>query len=689
MDELSPPQITLQDPFWSPRIAVNASHAIFHQWEQLEASGCIANFRIVAGELDGLREGWFFADSDAYKWLDAASRIHAGQPTPRLAALMDDFIALLGRAQMADGYLFTYNQIHFPGTRWLNLQIEHELYCHGHLIEAGVSHFEATGRTELLAVARAAADLLVADFANAGPERTPGHEEVEIALLRLYRATGHAPYRDLARRFLEQRGRTRLFALSILRQTLSSSGRSKLVRDQRQAYLAAHPDYTPYTVPPGNLAKRPPGVHLRWLASALLGNYFQQHAPIRRQTVPVGHAVRFGYLQTAVAMLARASGDAGLLPALAQAWERLVTQRMYVTGGIGSLPALEGFGRDYELDPEYAYAETCAALACIFWNWQMALITGEAKYSDLLEWQLYNAAAVGMGLGGDSYFYNNPLACRGGVTRQPWYAVPCCPSNLSRTWADLGKTIYSVDGDDVYIHQWMGNRTRLMLGSASHLHGASLRGAGFATKQSPPIGVDVEITSGLPWRGAVAVRLAPERPTEFGLHLRVPSWAAGRASIRVNGEPVALPAPPQPRDQTASGFDPRPAQWVTLRREWAAGDLIELDFDLAVAARRAHPRVRDHAGKIALTRGPLVYCLESSDNPGLDIFAARLDPASLRPEPAPALLGGIVVLRGQTRAGQPVTALPYALWGNRGASQMTVWVKGAGASCCQTGRIAV
>jgi hypothetical protein len=202
MDDLSPTQVALDDPFWSPRVQVNAAHAIFHQWAQLEASGCIANFRIASGEQEGWREGWFFADSDAYKWLDAASRIVAGQPDPRLAARMDDLIALVSRAQAADGYIFTYNQIHFPGTRWMNLQIEHELYCHGHLIEAGVSHYEATGRAELLAIARRAADLLVRDFAGRGPERTPGHEEVEIALLRLHRVTGHPAYLDLARHFL-------------------------------------------------------------------------------------------------------------------------------------------------------------------------------------------------------------------------------------------------------------------------------------------------------------------------------------------------------------------------------------------------------------------------------------------------------------------------------------------------------
>jgi DUF1680 family protein len=479
MDDLSPTQVALDDPFWSPRVQVNAAHAIFHQWAQLEASGCIANFRIASGEQEGWREGWFFADSDAYKWLDAASRIVAGQPDPRLAARMDDLIALVSRAQAADGYIFTYNQIHFPGTRWMNLQIEHELYCHGHLIEAGVSHYEATGRAELLAIARRAADLLVRDFAGRGPERTPGHEEVEIALLRLHRVTGHPAYLDLARHFLEQRGRTPRFALVLLPQQRSRTKRAEQVSAGRQIYLATHPDFVPYTIPPDNPAKEPRGTHLRWLASALSGKYFQQHAPIRRQTVPVGHSVRFGYLQTAIAMLHRAEGDASLLPALTQAWERLVTRRMYITGGVGALPRLEGFGRDYELDPEYAYAETCATLASILWNWQMALITGEPRYSDLLEWQLYNAAAAGIGLAGDTYLYNNPLACRGGLTRQAWYSVPCCPSNLSRTWADLGKYIYSVEGGDLYIQQWIGNQARLPL----------------------TVPTEVEITSGLPWRG--------------------------------------------------------------------------------------------------------------------------------------------------------------------------------------------
>mgnify|MGYP001024426723 CR=1 FL=1 len=369
--------------FWQQRLQVNASRAIFHQWEQLEASGCIQNFRIAAGETEGWREGWFFADSDAYKWLDAAARIWATHPDKRLGMLMDGFIGLLGRAQAADGYLFTYNQIHFPGVRWQNLQIEHELYCHGHLIEAGVSHFEATGRQELLEIALKAAQRIADDFSGKGPAFTPGHEEIELALLRLSEVSGEKRYQELARQFLEQRGRQRLFGLGILRQNLQVAKRAQIVQQRKQAYLAAHPDFKPYRLPPGNAAKKPGNTSYRWYASALSGKYFQQHAPVGRQNVPVGHAVRFTYLQTAIARLCRLSGEQSLRPALERAWERMVTRRMYVTGGIGSLPGLEGFGNDYELDPEYAYAETCAALGSLFWNWEMVQLTGQAAYSDI------------------------------------------------------------------------------------------------------------------------------------------------------------------------------------------------------------------------------------------------------------------------------------------------------------------
>ncbi len=657
--------------FWHDRLDVNANTAIFHQWEQLEVSGCIENFRIAAGDVEGFREGWFFADSDAYKWLEAASRIYATNPNTQLTSLMDDFIALLAKAQMSDGYLYTYNQINFPAVRWQNLQIEHELYCHGHLIEAGISHYLATGRSDLFDIARHAADRIVEDFHGKGAEFTPGHEEIEIALLHLHQVIeDDSTYLEMARQFLEQRGRSSGFAMSIIRQNSSVAQRGKIVKQKKREYLAAHPDFKPYQLPPGNVTRKPPFITLRWFAGALSGKYFQQHAPVRMQTVPVGHSVRFAYLETALAMLARETGDNSLIPALEQAWEHMVMRRMYVTGGIGSLPGVEGFGHDYELDPEYAYAETCAALASLFWNWEMSQLTGKAKYSDLFEWQLYNAAAVGMGLDGATYLYNNPLACHGDVGRKPWYAVPCCPSNLSRTWADLGKYICSSNDEGIYIHQYISSETTLDAGGR----------------------VKIRIESELPWNGKVSIHVDPSEKKKMSLFLRLPSWNP-EAPLEVNGSAgsqihtddemqftreLDLTGRVIPTEnahlQPASGFDPGESRFVSIERFWSPGERIEINFDMTIKLRRAHPKVKGHQSKVTLTRGPLVYCLENIDNPNVDIFNLKIDTTSVRANFDETLLGGIIKIEASTTDGQAITFIPYHLWGNRGLSQMTVWI---------------
>jgi DUF1680 family protein len=626
MKELTARQVNISDPLWSPRLHVNATRAIFHQWEQLEATRCIDNFRIAAGDKDGFREGWFFADSDAYKWLDAASRICTIHPQPKLDSLMDSLIALLARAQQPDGYLFTYNQIHFPGQRWVNLQIEHELYCHGHLIEAGVSHYEATGRRDLLDICIKAADLLMRDFLRATNDKTCGHEEIELALVRLYRVTQNENYLELARRFVDRRGRIPLFPLHVWREFRSHNQRKEYVKELRDQYLRSHPEHRDFRLPGDNYTPKPRFSRQRWYLSALSGLYFQQHKPIRKQTVPVGHSVRFGYLETAVAMICRENSDEQLLSALEQAWERMVSRRMYITGGLGAAPYIEGFGGDYELDPEYAYAETCASLASLFWNWEMALLTQNPRYSDLFEWQLYNATNVGMGQNGDTYLYNNPLEVHHGVTRQGWYVVPCCPSNLSRTFADLGRYIYSYDENDIWIHQYISSETTID-----------------QTK--------VKVESGLPWNGKVKIQIETETEEGVNIHLRTPSWI---------------------KDIPVIGYDPRDAEHenIVVRDDRT----IELDFDMSIKLRRAHPKVKGHSGKVAITRGPLVYCLESVDNPGIELLSAQLDPTSLHDEFIPELLGGCVIIHGRTVDGKPLKFIPYFLWGNRGESQMRVWV---------------
>ena len=642
MQELIAQDVKIIDPFWSPRLVVNADKAIFHQWEQLEAARCIDNFRIATGEKDGFREGYFFADSDAYKWLDAASRIYALNHDPALASLMDSFIALLQRTQMDDGYLFTYNQIHFPGERWVNLQIEHELYCLGHLIEAGVSHNQATGRRDLLEICIKAADLLVRDFLHASNDKTCGHEEIEIALIRLYRIIGKEEYLELARRFVERRGRVPFFPLHLWREFKHYDKRKEYVAELRKAYLAEHPEHQSFQLPGGNFAKKRRFDRARWYLNALRGFYAQQHKPIRKQTTPEGHSVRFGYLETAIAMLCRNRSDyqADLLPTLEQAWERMVTQRMYITGGLGSAPEIEGFGSDYELNPEYAYNETCASIASLLWNWEMSLLTQNARYSDLFEWQLYNTTNVGMGQNGDTYLYNNPLEVHGGVTRKGWYVVPCCPSNLSRTFADLGKYIYSFDKENLWIHQYIGSETTIDLG----------------------VPVQVKIESELPWNGKVSIHIKPEKTSEFTIHLRKPS-----------SEALSWPSEP-----TASGYEPRQAEYEVVSGAWnPEGKTLVVSYDMPIKLRRAHSKVKGHAGKVAITRGPLVYCLESVDNRNIDIFDAELDPSSLHDEFVPELLGGCVVIHGKNTDGKPLKFIPYFLWANRGESKMTVWVKAA------------
>lgn len=641
-------QVHIQDAFWSDRLEVNANKAIFHQWQMLEASGCIDNFRIAAGEKVGEREGWFFADSDATKWLDAAARVERNRHDERLTSLMDDFIGLLGRAQCPDGYLFTYNQIHFPGQRWVNLQIEHELYCHGHLIEAGVSHFEATGSERLLQIARKAADLLVRDFLSAGPEKTPGHEEIEIALLRLWQTTGDSRYHDLAVHFLEMRGRSHFFGWTLLHQFISNGQRQAQVK---RAYdLESSHDSR---LPAANRAVKPPFSVARFFLSALNGQYFQQHRPVEEQAVPVGHAVRFGYLETALAMEVNAHSGHPYWPAMQSAWEYMVTRRMDITGGLGALPDMEGFGRDYELNPETAYNETCAAIASLMWNWQLVQQTRQAKYSDLFEWQLYNAVLVGMGWQGDRYLYNNPTLVRGGITRQPWYDIPCCPSNLSRTFADLGHSIFTSDEHNLWVHQFIGCESPRL----------------------PGLGARFRLESGLPWQGQVRLTCLEAEGDAFTLWLRLPSWA-GEVSLRLNGAAMQVQFPLADRlEPTLSGYDPCRAVFVPIQRAWQAGDELTLDLSMPIQVRRPHPRARALRGRAALTRGPLVYCLESPDNPGLDSFDCVLDSSSFRPQTNAGLFNGIEAICGQTTGGREVTLLPYVLWGNRGPSQMNVWFK--------------
>ncbi len=634
--------------FWKSWQELNAHSAILHQWNQLERSGCIDNFRILAEEKDAFRRGWYFADSDAYKWLDAAFNILSCQYDPQLSILVDQLIELVQKAQAADGYLYTFNQILFFEVRWENLQIEHELYCHGHLIEAFVSGAQLDGYEDKLQIACKAADRIVADFNGKGPAFTPGHEEIEIALLRLYELTGNQSYLDMARQFLEKRGSSFGFGIKLVKQALSNNKRVKEVAERKADYLAANPAAEQNALPEGNKAKEPSNIQRRWIVNTLSGKFFQQHQPVKKQTKPAGHAVRYAYLQTAGTMIDKLTEGSAFLDSLEKSWQHMVAKQMYITGGIGSLPVIEGFGRDYELDPGFAYAETCAALGSLFWNREMVKLTGKACYSDLYEWQIYNAVLVGMGLDGTTYFYNNPLTSDGEVQRQNWYEVPCCPSNLSRTFAALQNDIITIQKDrSIDIQQYISSQHIVEIGSETFTF---------------------EITSDLLWKGETGITIKQAPRNKVKLNLRLPSWAEKR-QISINGEKL--------HNEISSGpflLNPNNAKWLSVERQWTAGDQVNLNFDMPVRTYHPHPKIKSLQGKTALTRGPLVYCLESVDQPGIDLFSIVLDPEKFVVENAPELLGGVQLIKAQTNHGEPLVFIPYHLWGNRGPSQMTVFV---------------
>ncbi len=654
-------RVMLDDPFWSPRLQLSSSSALLHQWQQLESSGCINNFRLAAGLGQGFHSGWFFADSDAYKWLDAAARFSFAYANAAVTDHMQQLILLLESAQNPDGYLFTYNQLIFPASRWQNLQIEHELYCHGHLIEAGIAHFQATQSEPLLQVATRAADLICDTFLSKGPAFTPGHEEIEIALLRLFQLNGQERYLEMATQFLEQRGGlgSLRFGIHMLRENARVNRRTKIRKQQLSNYQRKqreHPNQTGHaTLPKPNQVNIPRWSKERFLLSGLSGKYFQQHAPVRQQSKAAGHAVRFAYLQTAIAMLINLRGDYSLLPALIQRWTDMISKKSYISGGTGSLPISEAFGRAYELDPASAYAETCAALGSMFWNWEMTLLKPDAAYADLFEHLLYNAALVGIGQDMVCYLYNNPLENNNGLQREPWFEIPCCPSNLARTWAALPGYIYTHEGDALWIHQFIGSTFEHVLPSGNP--------------------VFIKLDSSLPWQGDVKLYVDPPEAHEFTLNIRIPSWFQ-EVNVTLNGSEYSLgTAAALKFSATASGYDPRDAQYVALLRTWQPGDVLEFNFSMPIIILYPHPRVKSCRGKVAITRGPLLYCLEAQDNPGIDIFNVALLSSSLSVRFDADLFGGVTVIEGTSDSGQALTFIPYAWWANRADTRMVVYVK--------------
>jgi uncharacterized protein len=647
--------VTIDGGFWRGYQALVRDAVIPYQWKAMNdeipgapKSHSVENFRIAAGVTRGAYEGMVFQDSDLAKWLEAAGNVLRGSSAKEnreLRAWVDEAVDLISRAQQPDGYVNTYFTVKDPAGKWKNLREAHEMYCAGHLIEAGVSLYRGDGNQKILDVCRRLADHLDSRFGTQPPKVRGycGHEEIELALVKLAGITGEKRYLRLAQYFVDERGRA-------------------------PSYFEAEssaPGFTPIF----GIKSLP---------------YYQAHAPVREQKDAVGHAVRAMYLYTAMADLAAETGDEALGRSCDRLWQSVTGRKMYITGGIGSSAHLESFGADFDLPNDIAYAETCAAIGLFLFSSSMARLRHEARYVDVMERALYNGIISGLGLDGVSYFYVNPLEVVPAVCdangsyrhvkyrRQPWYGCACCPPNIARTISSIGDHAYRLRGDTLFADLYHDGTVSVPVGDR-----------GMRLRQS----------TRYPWEGTMRFQPLDDTEGELTIALRIPGWSRGH-EIRLNGSRTTMAA-------AADGY-------VHVRRKWARTDTLELVLPLAAERVHADPRVRADDGKVAVQRGPIVYCLEEADNGG-SLSRVRLPAdAELDAVERPDLLGGIVAigargLRGgapdngaalytlggarHPRGGRGARAaeeesaahellfVPYYAWANRTPGEMTVWIR--------------
>lgn len=603
------PEAQLNDPVFAPRIDTAIRKTIPACIRKCHETGRFEAFKL------NWREGMpnkphIYWDSDVAKVVEGMALALELRPDARLEAELEKYVELIVSAQQPDGYLNIVFTLLRPDERWKNLFNHHELYCAGHLMEAAVAHFNATGRRNFLDCMCRYADYIASVFGH-GENRIPGypgHEEIELALCKLARTTGNRKYFELAACFIDERGR-----------------KPNYFQKEQSPPITEH-----------DLRNR------------------QAHKPVREQTEADGHAVRAVYLYCGMADVADEFNDAGLFEACKTIWNNLTGRRMYITGGIGSSQAGEAFTVDYHLPNDSAYAESCASIGLVFFARRMLDATGGGHYADVLEQVLYNGALSGIGLDGEHFFYANRLEMDDNSftwnhvskTRQKWFGTSCCPTNYCRFLPQLGAFAWSLGENEI----------RLDIPAAGKLADR------------------IEVSGGYPYDGSIRIRFAEGGKFKFGV--RIPGWCE-RHELRLNG--TACP------EQPADGY-------ITLDREWQAGDELALELSMPVRVLYAHRKVTSNAGRIALARGPLIYALESIDNgkiiPQLLIpvdqeFALTKAPGL--PEPVTAIRGRALKEQSKdenlytTAAPEyrecEFTAIPYALWQNRGESDMAVWIR--------------
>lgn len=575
--------VKINDNFWSPRLSKHVSATLPVCIDQIEnQTGRIRNFENAA-KGEGEHSGIFFDDSDVYKALEGMAYSLINNPDPELEKKADEWIDKFAAAQQPDGYINTFYTLTGLDKRWTNMD-KHEMYCAGHMIEAGVAYYQATGKRKLLDVCIRMTDHMMSQFGPGKRHWVPGHEEIELALVKLYQTTQEQKYLDFAYWLLEERGHGH--------GTMGDEGKWDPV-------------------------------------------YYQDIVPVRRLTDISGHAVRCMYLYCGMADVAALKNDTGYIAAIDRLWDDVVHRNMYITGGIGSSRDNEGFTEDYDLPNLDAYCETCASVGMVLWNQRMNQLTGDSKYIDILERSLYNGALAGISLGGDHFFYVNPLESKGDHHRQEWYGCACCPSQLSRFLPSIGNYIYASSDDALWVNLYIGNTGQIRIGETDIL----------LTQETD-----------YPWDGSVKLTISTSQPLEKEIRLRIPNWCK-TYDLSINGKRINV--------SEKKGY--------AVIKDWKSQDVIALDMDMPVEIVAADPHVKENFGKRAIQRGPLVYCMEEIDNP--EYFdQIQLSPSTtFQTAFVSDILNGIKTIKTNGRA-QSATFIPYYAWDNRKAGKMRVWI---------------